>query len=111
MIDRARFARQLSLPEVGERGQRALGESRARIEGDSRATDAATRYLERAGCTVSDDGVLVRVSSVEEITRIAGRPELEEAAAWISGCVAAATHIARTVGVCGADAPRVPELS
>ena len=111
MIDRARFARQLSLPEVGERGQRALCASRVRVEGDLRAVEAATRYLERAGCSVADDGEPVTVSDAPEIARIAGRPELEEAAAWIAGCVAAAAHVARTVDACRADVPRVPELS
>ena len=44
---RARYARQISLPEIGEQGQLRLGETRVRC-----GHEVAALYLERAGLDV-----------------------------------------------------------
>ena len=48
-IDSERFLRQILLSEVGERGQRAIGEAVAHVGGDSLAHEVATLYAEGAG--------------------------------------------------------------
>ena len=48
-----RYARQIVLPEVGERGQRRLARGRVALLGRGRAREAAATYLRAAGvCTV-----------------------------------------------------------
>ena len=45
----ARFLRQVLLPEIGEAGQRRLGEATAAVAGEGLAHEIAARYAEGAG--------------------------------------------------------------
>ena len=45
----ARFLRQVLLPEIGEAGQRRLGEASAAVAGPGLAQQVAARYAEGAG--------------------------------------------------------------
>jgi hypothetical protein len=86
---RARFARQISLPEIGEQGQLRLGETRVRC-GDP----VAAMYLERAGLDVVDapnEGPSLHVQ--------AGEPALQQAAAFLSGALSAVEVIKAALGV------------
>jgi len=47
--DYARFARQIALPEVGATGQRAVGRTPVRFEGDGPVVDLAEAAHRRAG--------------------------------------------------------------
>jgi hypothetical protein len=85
---RARFARQISLPEIGEPGQLRLGETRVRC-GDP----VAALYLERAGLDVID--------APDQVPRLhvqAGEPALHEAAAFLSGALTAVEAIKTALG-------------
>jgi hypothetical protein len=88
-----RYARQVLLPEIGERGQVALCSRHAAVGGESAAARALCRvYLERAGVTVREDAphaVVVPVMVVD--------PRLSEAAAWLAGSWAAVEHIKQVV--------------
>lgn len=98
---RRRFARQLLLAEVGERGQARLRAHAVRLEGDERATESARLYLERAGIAVGDRDAEHRmeVASRESIRALAGRAELETAAAFLAGAFAAVEEIKRALAV------------
>lgn len=85
---RARFARQISLPEIGEQGQLRLGETRVRC-GDP----TAALYLERAGLDV--------LEAADEAPRLhvqAGDPVLHEAAVFLSGALTAVEAIKVALG-------------
>ena len=98
-----RYARQVSLAEIGTTGQARLESASVRAgSGDARACEVALSYLERAGVKLdaaSGDGIDVRTEG--EIAQIAGRKELVEAAAFLAGALAATDRIARiaTAGV------------
>ena len=49
MIDRARYARHLTLAGIGEEGQEKLGRATASVPAAGLAGAVATRYAERAG--------------------------------------------------------------
>lgn len=93
---RRRFARHLLLAEVGERGQARLLAHATRIDGDPRAVEAARMYLERAGVSVDADASDV---SAAEVRPLPERPELDEAAAFLSGALAAVESIKRALDV------------
>lgn len=107
---RRRFARQLLLADVGERGQARLCAHAVRVEGDERAAETARLYLERAGVMAARDqssasagggdaGHVVEVASRESIRALAGRAELETAAAFLAGAFAAVEEIKRALAV------------
>ena len=54
MLNLRKYARQARLDEVGEKGQRAIVEARARVGGGGLAHEVARLYLERAGTLVVD---------------------------------------------------------
>ncbi|HEX6243903.1 MAG TPA: hypothetical protein VFZ61_23470 [Polyangiales bacterium] len=116
---RARYARHLLLPELGEAGQERLLAGRVRFphEADAGARAVALGYLERAGVRESarepDEQALAR--GAEELVplldaaacaRIAGRPELLEAARSLAGALAAVETIKRLAGL-GGPGPQV----
>lgn len=87
--DRVRYARQISLPEIGEAGQLRLAQ--ARIE--SRHPVAAM-YLERAGV-----GVVAAAGAGSSMHVEPGEPALSEAAAFLSGALSAVEAIKDALGV------------
>jgi len=99
-----RWARHASLAEIGTTGQAKLEAARVRSgSGDVRALAVAMTYVERAGVQREASGTPLDVRSRAEIERIAGRPELIEAAAFLAGALAATERIASI-----ADAPARP---
>lgn len=104
-----RFARQISLAEVGAAGQARLCAHVVRVEGDPRAAEVAATYLARAGVRIareSDDGSVdagsarrLHVGSEADVAALAGRAELEVAAAFLAGAFAAVEEIKRTLEV------------
>jgi hypothetical protein len=107
-VYKRRHARQLLLAEIGERGQARLCATRVRLSGDGdlRAAAVARDYLERAGLQLmdaheasarSDDeesrGLAVEIADSGALRALAGRPELEEAAAALVGAFAAVEAI------------------
>ncbi len=98
---RRRFARQLSLAEVGEGGQARLCAHVVRVEGDPRAAGIAAEYLARAGVQVSraDAAATLDVGAEGDVAALAGAPELEQAAAFALGAFAAVEEIKRALGV------------
>ena len=94
--DMQRFARHLLLAEIGPAGQARLCAARVRIadEADARAARVARDYLERAGLEVdAAGGDAVEVARAEAVRALAGRAELEEAAAALAGAFAAVEAI------------------
>ncbi len=107
-----RYARQYTLAEIGTVGQAKLEAARVHAgAGDSRASAVALAYLSRAGVGIDAAGIAVRVASQHEITRIAGRPELAEAAAFLAGALAATEAIAQITGAPARPVSHVPALT
>jgi hypothetical protein len=105
-----RWARHVSLAEIGTLGQAKLEAASVREgSGDVRALAVAMTYLERAGVRCGD-GEPLEVRSAAEIERIAGRPELSEAAAFLVGALAATERIATVVGAPARPAVELPVL-
>ncbi len=106
-----RHARQYVLREIGTDGQARIEAACVRAgDGDPRATEIALAYLERAGMRITTSGTAVLVASGAELARIAGRPELAEAAAFLAGALSATAHLARVAGVEAVPVARVPAL-
>jgi len=101
--DQQRFARHLLLSQIGEAGQLRLcaTQVRACADADPRAALVAYRYLERAGMHVSTqaDGEVIALPSPEALHALAGRVELEGAAAALAGAFAAVEAIKHALGV------------
>jgi hypothetical protein len=105
-----RFARHLLLAEIGEVGQARLCATRARVAAavDPRVAGVARDYLERAGIIVSSEieatnsiseaHLEVPVLDAQSVRALAGRVELEEAAAALAGAFAAVETIKHAVG-------------
>jgi hypothetical protein len=107
----ARFARQISLGEIGTTGQAQIEASVVRAgRGDARAMSVALDYLERAGVRTDEGGPALDVPGADALTALAGRPELVEAAAFLVGSLAATTHLAGLVGI-DSRVARLPPLS
>lgn len=122
---RSRYARHLLLPELGEAGQLRLVEGRARFAAnvDAGARAIAQSYLERAGVREASaraqeraeepaDGareVEVELGSAADCLRLAGRPELLEAARALTGAFAAVEAI-KALGGLGAPAVLAGDL-
>ena len=113
---RARFARHLLLPELGEAGQERLLASQARFpsDADAGARAVAAGYLERAGVAVANDDALapeasrhaqVALGNEAECARVAGRAELLEAARSLAGALAAVETIKTLAGLGSPGAP------
>ena len=118
--DRARYARQLLLPQIGETGQARLLAStlRAPANADHGTLRVARAYLERAGVRVIeatpesvDAEPLPSLPASEVIARIAGRPELHEAARAVVGALAALQAIQSVVRASPQPAFSIPVLS
>lgn len=107
-----RYARQYVLAEIGTGGQaRLLAASTTAGRGDARAAEIAQRYVVGAGMRRDDAGLPLDVASPDEVARVAGRPELAEAAAFLLGALAATTEIARVTGAPARAVALVPTLS
>jgi hypothetical protein len=106
-VDRARYARHLLLPEVGPDGQARLCAHAVALDGDPRAVAAMGTYLARAGVTVEPAGAAASGSgaagagapSSDAVQRLAGRADLEEAAAFLAGAFTAVEEIKRVLQV------------
>lgn len=98
---RRQHARHLLLPEIGDAGQERLcvATARAGAGADARAVAAARDYLGRAGVTWSDENGAAgcAVPNAAAIARVAGRADLEEAAALLVGALAAVETIKSVV--------------
>ena len=108
------YARHIVLPEIGEEGQRRIGACRPRVatSASSRAADWALAYLERAGCDAGDgDPSPVDVPSDDEVSRIAGSPDLLHAAELFAGAFAAVERIKASVRAGEGGDPRATRLS
>jgi hypothetical protein len=99
-----RYARQLLLTEIAEDGQARLCATRAGVPRalDARVAAVACDYLERAGLAVGDErergtqaGARVELAAfdAEAVRALAGRAELEPAAAALAGAFAAVEAI------------------
>lgn len=84
--DRLRYARQISLPEIGEAGQLRLSQARVMS-----SHPVASTYLERAGVEVSD-------GPAPALTVHAGDAALAEAASFLSGALTAVEALKRALG-------------
>jgi hypothetical protein len=100
---RVRFARQISLPEIGEAGQARLLASSV-VCGASEAEAVAALYLERAGVSVgraaSGGGAQLAAlpAGGDELARsLADDPRLAHASAWLRGSLIAVETIKRVL--------------
>lgn len=121
-FDRRRFERHLLLAEIGEAGQARLCAARARLApgADSRAAAVARDYLERAGVAVIEaqaaraqadaEAIALALPDAAVLRSLAGRPELDEAAASLAGALAAVDAIKTALGI-GSSPPLSPGLS
>jgi hypothetical protein len=104
--DKAKYARQILLTELGAAGQERLGATRVQLvsDADPRAAEVARAYLERAGVGAHAQGVdqaasVVAIASTGRIAQVAGDPALEDCAAWLLGALAAVEAIKSASGV------------
>ena len=98
LLQRRRYARQILLAEIGKQGQERLcAQPIGTFQGDPCATDVAERYLRRAGLE-QGRGPTVELRTPLEVERIAGRPELQVAAAYLVGAFSAVETIKSTLG-------------
>lgn len=110
---RARYARHLLLPELGEAGQLRLLAASARpgSASDPGALEVARSYLARAGVRIasgaSEAEVALELPDAEGVAQLAGAPELAEAARALAGAFAAVEAIkaAAQIGRRGALPP------
>jgi hypothetical protein len=102
--DKALYARQILLSELGLAGQERLAEAEVRIAAgtDSRVTMVARDYLTRAGVA----GGVQRTAALDlptvtqlDVERTAGDGALEDCAAWLLGSFAAVEVIKAAAGV------------
>jgi adenylyltransferase/sulfurtransferase len=111
---RARYARHLLLPELGEAGQLRLCAGRVRhgADRDPGALGVARDYLARAG--VGESAAVDATDAAEvwldvgDPAQLAGRPELLEAARALCGAFAAVEAIKALAGL-GTSATLGPE--
>ena len=102
---RVLYARHLLLAEIGEAGQERLLHSRVHVA-DEGPNGVCADALRRAGVTVTDEAPTreVRVGNETEIARLAGRPELTEAARALRAAFAAVEAI-KAIAEAGTAAP------
>jgi hypothetical protein len=98
---RRRYARQLLLGEIGDAGQERLLHAgfRRGAGSDADAYAVAEDYLERAGCTVRQDGDELLLPNEDAVMRFACEQELAGTAATIMGAFAAVEHLKATLGL------------
>jgi hypothetical protein len=100
---RARYARHLLLPELGEAGQLRLLAASARPQGtpDAGALEVARGYLSRAGLRVSGEpgAIALELPDAGALARLAGTPALVEAARALAGAFAATEAIKAAAGI------------
>jgi hypothetical protein len=108
--DKALYARQILLFEVGLEGQQRLLDAAVRVVdgADARAAAVASDYLARAGVgSVQRGGSnvphhgearTVDAASASEVARVAGDSALEDCAAWLLGAFAAVEAIKAATG-------------
>ena len=99
--DKALYARQIVLSEIGLEGQRRLRATAVAIApgADPRAQAVARDYLVRAGVEVRDEPAeWVAVASPSDLQRVAADPALEDCAAWLLGAFAAVETIKAKIG-------------
>lgn len=90
-----RYARHVLLPEIGASGQARLEAATVGVAlDDPRASAVAADYLARAGVRVAAD--VAPSTSPPEVRP--GRPELAEAAAFLTGALHAVEAIKAVVG-------------
>ena len=70
VVDVARYARQIALPEIGPEGQERIGAARVAIVGADRAAETAAIYLRAAGV-----GEVTPISSPRAAKRGEGQGE------------------------------------
>ena len=101
---RRRYARQLLLGEIGEAGQERLLDAcfSPGADGDADAYAVAAEYLQRAGCSATQSGAVLRVPRTAGVMRFAGSPALAAPAAEIAGAFAAVEHIKEALGIAAA---------
>ena len=100
--DKKRYARQVLLTEIGLAGQARLLQAAVSLPqgADARAAELAADYLQRAGLRVDQEaGAEVALPVGDAVRALAGRPELYEAAAALSGAFAAVEAIKHALGV------------
>lgn len=106
--DKAKYARQILLTELGVAGQERLGATRVQLAGDAdpRAAEVARAYLERAGVGEHSDTEgapssvpVAAVAAPARVAHVAGDPALEDCAAWLLGAWAAVEAIKAATGV------------
>ncbi|MCA9605882.1 MAG: hypothetical protein KC619_09830 [Myxococcales bacterium] len=83
-----RYARHVLLPEIGSAGQARLEAATVGLALEGRAREVARDYLHRAGVEVDGADAVAPAPPVA-----AGRPELDEAAAFVAG----ALHAVETI--------------
>lgn len=98
---RRRYARQLLLGEIGERGQEHLLVARFRPTAscDPDAYAVAADYLQRAGLAFDPSGTEIRTPGADAIEGLAGSSDLRDAAAFIAGAFAAVEHLKEVLGI------------
>jgi hypothetical protein len=110
---RRRYARQVSLAEIGEAGQERLCDARFRLppDADPRAAEVARGYLVRAGLAEAPTGVAsehapvhVSLPGSEQVRQRAGAVFLEPPTAALEGALAAVEALKSALGV-GTPAP------
>jgi hypothetical protein len=104
--DKALYARQILLSELGLPGQERLASTAVRIAdgADARVSEITSDYLTRAGVGSQPDATdlearVVNAASASVVSRVAGDPELEGCAAWLLGAFAAVEAIKAAAGV------------
>jgi len=97
---RMRYARQISLPEIGEQGQLRLMHAKVAIASGAVSARTAVLYLERAGVGLERDAShMIASASPAHVAARAGDPSLEEAAAFLIGALDAVEAIKAVLGV------------
>ena len=101
--DKALYARQILLAEVGLAGQERLSATPLAFPdaADPRASAVARDYLSRAGAGVRPSevpAVAVAVPATPDLQRTAADPALEDCAAWLRGAWAAVEATKQSVG-------------
>ena len=99
---RARYARHLLLPEIGDSGQAKLNAARVRASADADPTvaEVALDYLTRAGVQLDSDeqATPLRLADTAEVNLVAGAPQLQTASAFLLGALAAVEAIKQVTG-------------
>lgn len=101
--DRARYARHLQVPELGESGQERLLATKVRFAPTAHpfVAEVASAYLEASGVRVAradERGFPVILATCADVGRSAGRAELEHVQAALAGTLAALDVVRGVLG-------------